>query len=85
MNKTESIKLERVLIAYFKEIHKIYIGGDFREESFYSSFKSLIEECSKLFQMQAEASVLVLPKKTEAGIPDFRIQTVSQLIYRNAL
>ena len=39
MNKTEKIKLERVLIAYFKEIHKIYTGGDFREESFYSSLE----------------------------------------------
>ena len=71
MNKTEKIKLERVLIAYFKEIHKIYTGGDFREESFYSSFKSLIEECSKLFQMQEEASVLVLPKKTDVNVKYF--------------
>ena len=80
MNKTESIKLERVLIVYFKEIHKIYTDGDFREESFYSSFKSLVEECSKLFQIQAEASVLVLPKKTEAGIPDFRIGKNGEIV-----
>jgi len=80
MNKTERIKLERVLIAYFKEIHKIYAGGDFREESFYPSVKSLVEDCSKLFQMQAEASVLVLPKKTEAGIPDFRIDKNGEIV-----
>lgn len=80
MNKTEKIKLERVLIAYFKEIHKIYTGGDFREESFYPSLKSLIEECSKLFQMQTEASVLVLPKKTEVGIPDFRIGKNGEIV-----
>jgi len=80
MNKTERVKLERALSTHFKEIHKIYTGGDFREESFYSSLKSLIEECSKLFQMQAEASVLVLPKKTEVGIPDFRIGKNGEIV-----
>jgi len=80
MNKTEKIKLEKALSTHFKEIHKIYTGGDFREESFYSSFKSLVEECSKLFQMQGEASVLVLPKKTEAGIPDFRIGKNGEIV-----
>jgi len=80
MNKTERVKLERVLIAYFKEIHKIYTGGDFREESFYSSLEKLIEECSKLFRIQAGASVLVLPKRTEAGIPDFRIGKNDEII-----
>ncbi|GAH93454.1 unnamed protein product, partial [marine sediment metagenome] len=63
MNKTEKVKLERALSVHFKEIHKIYTGGDFREESFYSSLERLIEECSKLFRIQAGASVLVLPKK----------------------
>ncbi|HEC67160.1 MAG TPA: hypothetical protein ENI23_17925 [bacterium] len=80
MNKRERVELEKALATYFKEIHKIYAGGDFREESFYSSFKSLVEECSKLFQMQAEASVLVLPKKTEAGIPDFRIGKNGEIV-----
>ena len=80
MNKTERIKLERALNVHFKEIHKIYTGGDFREESFYSSLKRLIEECSKLFQMQAGASVLVLPRRTEAGIPDFRIDKNGEIV-----
>jgi len=35
MNKTERAKLRKVLTTYFEEIHKIYAGGDFREESFY--------------------------------------------------
>lgn len=80
MNKTERVKLERALSTHFKEIHKIYTGGDFREESFYPSLKRLFEECSKLFQMQTEASVLVLPKKTEAGIPDFRIGKDGEIV-----
>lgn len=38
MNKAERAKLEKFLTTYFKEIHKIYTDGDFREESFYPSF-----------------------------------------------
>jgi len=80
MKKSEKVKLEKALNSYFKEIHKIYIGGDFREESFYPALKKLIEESSPLFQMQARANVLVLPKKTEAGIPDFRIGKNGEIV-----
>lgn len=80
MKNIHSVKLKKTLSTYFKEIHKIYIGGDFREESFYSALKSLIEECSKLFPLQETAGVLVLPKKTEAGIPDFRIGKDGEII-----
>jgi hypothetical protein len=80
MNKAERAKLEKVLTNYFKEIHKIYTGGDFREESFYPSFKRLIEDCSRLYQTQAGVNVLVAPKKTEAGIPDFRIGKNGEII-----
>jgi len=80
MNKTQRAKLEKNLATYFKEIHKIYLGGDFREESFYPSFKKLIESCCQFFQMQAGASVLVLPKRTEAGIPDFRIGKNGEIV-----
>jgi len=80
MNKTKRIKLEKALSTYFKEIHKIYTGGDFREESFYSSLKKLIEQCSQFFQIQMGVSVLILPKKTEAGIPDFRIGRNGEII-----
>lgn len=80
MNKTEKIKLEKTLSTYFKEIHKIYMGEGFREESFYSSLKRLFEGCSQLFQMHAGASVLVQPKKREAGIPDFRIGKNGEIV-----
>lgn len=73
MHKTEKTRLNKALKTYFKEIHGVYAGGNFREESFYSSFKKLMEECFRLFEMKEAGSVLVLPKKTEAGIPDFRI------------
>jgi len=80
MNKTERIRLEKSLVTYFKGIHKIYIEGEFREESFYPSFKRLIEDCSELFQTQAGVNVLVAPKKTEAGIPDFRVGKNGEII-----
>ena len=48
--------------------------GGFREESFYSSLKTLIEECSQIFSSQGKAGVLVQPKKTKVGIPDFLIR-----------
>ena len=80
MSKRERDKLEKVFHTYFKEIHTIYTGGDFREESFYPALKGLIEECSRLFQMQAGANVIVLPKRTEAGIPDFRIGKNGEIV-----
>jgi len=80
MNKREKGRLEKALSAYFKEIHKIYTGGDSREESFYPALKELVEECSRLLPAQAGASVLVLPKKTEAGIPDFRIGKNGEIV-----
>jgi type I restriction-modification system DNA methylase subunit len=80
MNKTERTKLEKALTIYFNDIHKIYTNGDFREESFYPSFKRLFEDCSKLYQTQAGVNVLVAPRKTEVGIPDFRIGKDGEII-----
>ncbi|MEA3475429.1 MAG: type ISP restriction/modification enzyme [Candidatus Cloacimonadota bacterium] len=80
MNKNERIKLEKFLNSYFKEIHKIYTSDDFREESFYPALKKLLEECSQLFKINEEANILVLPKKTKVGIPDFRIGKNGEII-----
>jgi predicted helicase len=80
MSKAERAKLEKVIGAYFKEIHKIYTGGDFREESFYPALKKLIEECSQILPAHTCTNVLVLPKKTEAGIPDFRIGKNGEIV-----
>jgi len=80
VDKKEKNKLEKFLVDYFKNIHKIYTDGDFREESFYPSFKRLVEDCSKLFQAQAGVNVLVAPRKTEAGIPDFRVGKNGEII-----
>jgi hypothetical protein len=80
MKKTEIGKLEKTITIYFKDIHKIYIDGEFREESFYPSFKRLVEDCSKLYQSQVGVNVLVAPRKTEATIPDFRIGKDSEIM-----
>ena len=81
MDKKQGTKLEKSLGTYFKEIHKIYTEGDFREESFYPSFKRLIEDCSNLYQAQVGVNVLVAPRKTEAGIPDFRIGKNGEIVH----
>ncbi len=72
--------MEGAFNAYFEEIHKIYTGGDFREESFYPALKRLIEECSTIVPVHAGANVLVVPKRTEAGIPDFRIGKNGEIV-----
>jgi len=80
MNKKQRVRLEKAFDTHFKEIHKIYISGNFREESFYPALKGLIEECSRIVPTQEGANVLVLPKKTEAGIPDFRIGRNGEIV-----
>lgn len=80
MSKAERGKLEKPLNTYFKEIHKMYTTGDFREESFYPALKMIIEECSQILPNHTGANVLVLPKKTEAGIPDFRIGKNGEIV-----
>lgn len=80
MERTEKLKLEKALSSYFKEIHKIYLDGNFREESFYPSLKSFIEEYSFIFIKQSETNVLVLPKKTDVGIPDFHVGKNGEII-----
>ena len=77
MNKRQRDKFQKDLGSYFKEIHRIYVGGNFREESFYPSLKALVEEGSGL--LGNLAGVLVQPKKTEVGIPDFLVRKNGQI------
>ncbi len=57
---------------YLANLHALMQRGDAREESFYPSLKSLIENlAAELGKKQID--VTVLPKKTEAGNPDFRV------------
>ena len=80
MEKAQKDKLEKALTSYLEEIYEIYVAGDFREESFYSILKTLVEQCSQFFPLQSEAGVLVQPKRTEVGIPDFLIRRDGDIV-----
>jgi predicted helicase len=58
--------------TYIKKIASITKRGDAREESYYSALAELLEEFSET-KRKKKAHVTVLPKKTEAGNPDFRV------------
>ena len=58
--------------AYIKEIASITKRGDAREESYYPALAALLEEFSET-ERKKKVHVTVLPKKTEAGNPDFRV------------
>ncbi len=83
-NKVHKDKIKKSLNIYLKDIHKIYTGGNFREESFYPSLKNLIEATSEIIETFNKSSnpvgVLVQPKKTEGGNPDFRIGKDGEII-----
>ncbi len=57
--------------SYLTSIADLTMRGDAREESYYSELKTLLESIA---QSQGRAiQVTVLPKKTDAGSPDFRV------------
>ena len=58
--------------TYIKKIASITKRGDAREESYYPALAELLEEFSET-KRKKKAHVTVLPKKTEAGNPDFRV------------
>jgi predicted helicase len=58
--------------TYIKKIASITKRGDAREESYYSALAALLEEFSET-KRKKKVHVTVLPKKTEAGNPDFRV------------
>jgi len=57
---------------YIEEIASITRRGDAREESYYRALADLLEEFS-LGELKKTVHVTTLPKKTEAGNPDFRV------------
>lgn len=58
--------------TYIKKIASITKRGDAREESYYPALAELLEEFSES-KRKKKVHVTVLPKKTEAGNPDFRV------------
>lgn len=63
---------KNMLKNYLKKIADTTARGDAREESYYEYLSSLIKNIAEEFGKK-KIDVTTLPKKTEAGNPDFRI------------
>jgi predicted helicase len=61
-----------MLNIYLKQLFETYQSGA-REESYYPALKSFLEEYSRT-NRKKKIEVTVLPPKTEAGNPDFRLR-----------
>jgi hypothetical protein len=61
-----------VLKEYLKKISKIAKQGDAREESYYSILGGLLNQYAESIGKK-KIHITTLPKKTEAGNPDFRV------------
>lgn len=62
---------KRPLDNYLGEIAAIHERGDAREETFYPALEKLIRQVAH--SLDKSVDVTMMPKKTEAGNPDFRI------------
>jgi len=61
-----------MLKTYFKKIFDVNKTGDAREESYYSALEFLLKNYAESVNKK-DIHVTTLPKKTEAGNPDFRV------------
>ncbi|TES94442.1 MAG: DNA methyltransferase, partial [Candidatus Cloacimonadota bacterium] len=68
-----------MLKSYLKELLEVTKQGDAREESYYSALERLLKEYSESAKKK-NIHITTLPKKTEAGNPDFRIWDGTQHI-----
>ena len=68
-----------MLKAYFKRIFEVAKRGDAREESYYSSLEELLKNYAVSINKK-QVHITTLPKKTDAGNPDFRIWDGKQQI-----
>lgn len=68
-----------MLKSYFQRVFEVSRRGDAREESYYSALEELINNFKKSAHKK-HIYVTILPKKTEAGNPDFRIWDGEQSI-----
>lgn len=61
-----------MLKTYLKQVFETHKRGDAREESYYHALKQLLENYANDLGVRG-IHVTTLPKKTEAGNPDFRV------------
>jgi len=64
--------MKKLLEQYLKNLTHTSQRGDAREESYYKHLDDLIKQCAEIQKIK-NVDVTILPKKTEAGNPDFRI------------
>jgi len=72
MTLFSSVVGNNMLKDYLKNLLDMSLHGDAREESYYSTLESLLGDYAAAAGIK-HAHVTPLPKKTEAGSPDFRI------------
>src|ERR1039458_8132377 len=65
--------------SFLKSIAQTTIRGDAREESYYGALSGFLREFG-ISEGKAKTQVTTLPKKTEAGNPDFRVWDGTQNI-----
>ena len=70
---------EQILKSYFKKRFDVNKKGDAREESYYSALEFLLKNYAESVNKK-DIHVTTLPKKTEAGNPDFRVWDGKQQI-----
>ena len=61
-----------MLKTYLKKIHEITNRGDAREESYYSTLEALLYGFTESIGKK-DVKITTIPKKTDAGNPDFRL------------
>ena len=61
-----------MLKPYLKKIHEITERRDAREESFYSTLEALLNTYVESINRK-DVKITTIPKKTDAGNPDFRL------------
>ncbi len=64
--------MKKILEQYLKSLTETCLRGDAREESYYKHLDCLIRQYSEEQKIR-RIDITILPKKTEAGNPDFRI------------
>ena len=64
--------LKQLLKQYLKNLTNTFQRGDAREESYYTNLDELIKKMAAILKVK-NIDITILPKKTEAGNPDFRI------------
>lgn len=68
-----------MLKSYLKRIFEVSKRGDAREESYYSCLEELLKSYSDSINKK-QIQITTLPKKTDAGNPDFRVWDGKQSI-----